>query len=241
MNVDLEKRTQKVGIILEKRGLRQAPVMQVVVAIDISGSMDDEFADGSVQNAVDQLLGVAMKFDDNGEMECWGFDTGTRRAPTITEADYGNYIGSRNRLGKFGMWPRGGTAYAPVLQSIITEMCGPATAPAKPSFFGFGAKKEAAAPAGMPVMVLFITDGEPNDGPAADRVIREATNKNIYFQMIGVGNDCRFNTLRSLADKYDNCGFVQMTNIRMSDDQLYEQLITDELVTFCKKQVTQTA
>lgn len=230
MTISLEKRAETVGITLEKRGLKQAPIMRVCAGIDISGSMTDEFADGSVQHAFDQLLGISMKFDDNGEIDVWAFDTKSHRAPSAKPEDYNKYIGTRRGQGKFGFWPGGGTNYAPVLRDIVAEMF----PEEKKGFFNFSKKPSD----NSPVMVLFITDGEPSDGTEAARVIADARSKNIYFQLIGVGNDCRFNTLKRIADDYENAGFVQLINVKMSDEELYDALISPELVTFIKNQKT---
>lgn len=228
MSISLEKRAETVGITLEKRGLKKAPIMRVAAGIDISGSMLDEFEDGSVQHAFDQLMGISLKFDDNGEIDVWAFNTRSHRAPSAVPEDYNKYIGTRRGQGKFGFWPDGGTNYAPVLRDIITEMF----PEEKKGFFNFSKKPSD----NSPVMVLFITDGEPSDGIEAARVIANARDKNIYFQLIGVGNDCRFTTLKKIADDYDNAGFVQLINVKMTDEQLYDILISQELVNFIQSQ-----
>jgi hypothetical protein len=50
--IDLEKKAEKVGIILAKKGITQAPTMRVGVAIDISGSM------GSLEPRAERLQPV---------------------------------------------------------------------------------------------------------------------------------------------------------------------------------------
>ena len=74
MSINLEKRTQQVGIILAKRGLPVAPKTRVGVALDVSGSAKHFYENGVIQETLDRLLAVAMKFDDDGNLDAWTFD-----------------------------------------------------------------------------------------------------------------------------------------------------------------------
>lgn len=233
MNLNLEKKAEKVGLILAKKGVTNLPPIRVAAAFDISGSMTNEYEDGDVQSAFDQCLGIAVKIDDDGQIDCYAFDTRGYKAPTATEADFGTYIGTRKGQGKFGHWPYGGTNYGPVLDMIVKDMF-PSAKPMLGGIFG-GSKK---APQGDPVMVLFFTDGDPGDGDAAARIIKKCQDDrtNIYFNLIGVGNDSRFLLLKKMADDYDNCGFTHLHSVKMSDDDIYKSLINDEFISFVKGQ-----
>lgn len=234
--LDLTKKAEKVGLVLAKRGVTSLPPIAVVAALDISGSMSDEYSRGDVQNAFDQCLGIALKIDDDGDIDVYAFDTDSYHAPVATSEDFGTYIGTRRGQGKFGHWPYGGTRYSPVLNAIVADKF----PGAKPKgLFGFGGKK---APQGPPVMVLFFTDGDntPGDTRATDAIIRQCSQDrtNIYFNLIALGNGSRdnFAELRRLADDYDNCGFTHLSNIRMSDDEIYDKLINEEFIAFVKGQ-----
>lgn len=235
MNLNLEKKAEIVGLQLAKKGINTAPTMRVGAAIDISGSMGNEFRDGDVQSAFDQCLGIAVKFDDNGEIDVWAFNTQAYQAPSANEADYGTYIGVGRDAGyrsKFGFGPGGGTNYAPCLEAMVKHYF--PNPPAK-GLFGFGAKK---APQGEPAMVLFFTDGDPGDSNRGEAIIKKCSEDrtNIYFNLIGVGNDSNFPLLRQWADRYDNCGFTHLHSIKMSDEEIYASLINDELIAFIKGQ-----
>ncbi|PZR73923.1 MAG: Tellurium resistance protein, partial [Stutzerimonas stutzeri] len=69
----MEKRAEKVGILLQKKGINQAPIMRVGDALDISGSMSRIISSGALQQSFDQTMGVAVKFDDNGELDVFKF------------------------------------------------------------------------------------------------------------------------------------------------------------------------
>lgn len=231
MQLDLKKKAEAVQLVLTKRGINTAPTMRVFAAIDISGSMGYIFNSGAMQKAFDQVLGIAVKFDDNGELDVWAFDDRSYRAPSATAEDYGKYIGESKGKGKFGHWPYGGTQYAPVLQDMVDF----GFPNAKPKgIFGFGAKK---APQGDPVMILFFTDGEPGDGNAAERIIKKCSEErtNVYFNLVGIGS-ARFELLDRLAREYDNCGFTAFSGLDRSDAEVYDDLINDELIAFIKNQ-----
>ena len=240
MNLNLEKKAATAGLVLAKKAaaaglsLTKLPPIAVKAAFDISGSMDDEYRDGSVQSVFDQTLGIALKIDDDGDVDCYAFDTRSYRAPKATSADFGTYIGTRPGQGKFGHWPRGGTAYGPVLQQIVDDSFGGAPKGMFGGIFG-GAKK---APQGNPVMVLFYTDGDTQDGDAAGKIIKKCQDErtNIYFNLIGVGNGSSFSYLKRLADDYDNCGFTHLRAARMSDEELYDKIINVEFIEFLKGQ-----
>ena len=46
---------------------------RVNLVLDYSGSMEDMYMDGTVQEVVTKILPLALKFDDNGELDCYLF------------------------------------------------------------------------------------------------------------------------------------------------------------------------
>lgn len=240
MPIELDKKAAEVNrIVLAKSGLATAPTMRVAVALDISYSMKDEFDDGSVQKVLDQLLGIAKTFDDDGAFDMWTFDDRVDYIGQATENDFGTFVRSK-RLGG-----RGGTIYSKVLRDIPAKMFGAAqtsTSTKKTGgFFGFGAKtvNETASIGGSddPVMVLFVTDGAPSERESdVMAALRAVQDKPIYFQLIGINNQGEdFVFLRHAADELPNVGFVKMNGFKQSDAQLYDALISDELIEWVKK------
>lgn len=247
--INLAKRAEHVGIVLAKRGITTAPTVRVGLALDVSGSTRSMFGDGTIQETVDRLLAVALKFDDNGELDVWSFDNQSSALKTAAGADYNTYVTenilNNNRISKWG-----GTSYAPCMKSIrdfyFPSLAG-ATASAKPveepGFLGKLFGKKAAAPVvesattteEAPAMVLFVTDGENDDKAEAERILKAAQNSNVYWQLIGVGPARYFNFLEKMADDLPNVGFVNLTSLAMSDEDLYTQLVSEEFVTWVKK------
>jgi hypothetical protein len=228
--INLQK---KVDIVLTKRNLINVKA-QVALSIDISGSMQDMYRNGTVQKVVDRVLAVATRFDDNGSMDMWTFNTGFDRLEPATETNFNNYVKNEilnnNQVTKWG-----GTNYGPVLKDVVSYYF-PSNNPVS-GFFGklFGGNKPTQSEGTDPAMLIFITDGENFDEEDAERVMIDAHKKNIYFQLVGIGHE-RFNFLKRVADKYDNVGFLKINDIEtMSEDDLYEGLITQELAEFIKK------
>lgn len=180
---------------------------RVALAMDYSGSMDSLFRNGSVQKTVSRLLPIALKFDDNGELESWLFSNDFKRLKAVNESNFGNYV--KNVMEKSGMW-MGGTQYAPVLEDIVHYY-------------------KDLEPSTTPSFIIFITDGENMDHDKTDRIVRELSNYNIFVQFVGIGSE-RFNYLQSLDNlsgrKHDNTGFIAVRDMtKMDDGQLYTEIL----------------
>ena len=180
---------------------------RVAVVMDYSGSMDHLYYDGTVQSVLERLLPVALKFDDNGELETWIFENKFNRLNDINIDNYYGYIENENILRKYGM---GGTNYAPVMRDVLK-------------------KYTVEDPADIPTLVLFITDGDNFDKKEATKAIKEASNYPIFWQFVGLGNRS-YSFLESLDEMegrfVDNANFFAVDDInKMSDDELYNKLL----------------
>lgn len=233
---ELRKKSDKIDAFLLRKGIKQAPIMRVGAALDISGSMSNIIGRGHLQLALNQLMGAAMRFDDNGELDVFKFDDHCEYVGTCSPKDYETFVDKR------GIRVRGGTNYAP----IVTEtqkffFDAKAAEPAKKSFFGFGKSTPAVqANAGnnIPVLMMVITDGEVSrvDRDETNRLLTRAENTPIYYHFVGVGGSrANFPSIAYLADERPNVGEVYLPNFGMSDDEVYDQLICDELIEFVAK------
>jgi len=241
--------TKKVGIVLAKRNMPNV-VAQVGFAIDISGSMQGMYSNGTVQKVVDRLLAIANKFDDNGSLDAWAFQNSAFDLAPATEADFENEYVKRNILknSKVNLW--GGTSYAPVMEKITEHYFGASTAPAKSSgglFGGLFGKKNAPAAASSeetadPVFIIFVTDGENDDKSDTRKMIEQYADKNIYWEFVGIGNGSDFNFLKQIADEYPNVGYVGIRDIgKMPEEDLYLELLNEEFCGWVKDHAAVTA
>ena len=230
--IDLKKKTR---IVLDKRALPQPPHCRVGLCIDISGSMHNEYQDGLVQETVDRLLAIAGTFDDNGEMEVWTFNQGYSTPPVARAADFGSYV-KKEILDnpKVDKW--GGTNYAPVMNAVLdTYFRGERVTSG--GFLGMFKKTEQRAPRDIhiPALCLFITDGDNTDEAEAEKILREARQHQIYWQLIGIGTDTDFRFIKKMADDLPNAGFCHFPSLRVSDEAIYEALLTSELCDWLRK------
>lgn len=233
--------TKKVGIVLAKRNIPNVRA-QVGMALDISGSMQDLYRSGAVQAISERLFALAVKFDDNATLDSWVFHNRSYEITPITEDLFETYV-SNHILGnpKVDLW--GGTSFAPMMKDIVAHYS-PETISSSISsgldgvkaLFGFG-KKAASVPEQQPdpAYIIIITDGENDDHSRTISIIEENADKNIYWEFVGIGNE-RFNFLREIADAYPNVGFVKIDDITtIDDDDLYMELLNEEMVAWIKK------
>lgn len=180
---------------------------RVALAMDYSGSMGNLFRNGSVQNVITRLLPIALKFDDNGELESWLFSNDYDSLEPVTINNYKNYVREFMMNSRMSM---GGTNYAPVLEDIV-------------SYY------KDIEPSTIPAFIIFITDGENWDTGETNKIIRELSNYNMFVQFVGIGDES-FSYLKSLDNmkgrKCDNTGFIAVENMNsMTDDKLYTELL----------------
>lgn len=180
---------------------------RVALAMDYSGSMSNLFRNGSVQDVVTRLLPIALKFDDNGELESWLFSNDQEQLTPATLSNYTDYVKNVMMEAHMSM---GCTNYAPVLKDILKYYKG----------IGFNA---------APVFVMFITDGDNWDTYETDTIVRELSQYNIFIQFVGIGSE-NFNYLRKLDNldgrECDNTGFIKVADMnRMDDETLYTKLL----------------
>lgn len=228
MTISLDKRAEKVGIILAKRGVTKIPTVRVGAVMDVSGSAQGFYTSGIMQETLDRLMGVALKFDDNGELDVWAFSNSFKRCSTASAADAGSFINNKFlKEARSCLW--NGTSYAPVLKDAVDYYFKPVSG----GLFGFGGKKSYTND--PPAMVLFITDGSNDDRAAAAKVLKEAEGKPVYFMMVGIGPEHYFGFIKEQADLLPNVGFVNLNDLSITDDDLYEQLVSGEFATWVKQ------
>lgn len=202
-----ESLVQKVNLAKEevhKVCLDKKPLInlkaKVALVLDYSGSMDWLYNNGTVQRVVEQMLPLAMNFDDDGSMECWLFQDGYYRLKDVNLGNLDGYIKHQTK-GK----SMGGTNYSPVMREII-------------KFY----KNEK-----LPVYVIFITDGDNFDKADTTSTITEAAKKPIFWQFVGIG-DSKFSYLEQLDNmqgRYvDNADFFSVKN---ADDITYQDLLEE--------------
>ena len=255
--ISLVKRQETLVISLKKKKIAQI-VLRVASALDISGSMQGLYRNGTVSEFVGKLLPFGMQFDDNQQIDMWAFNNYSQELPPAVADVYDDYVGKCMTRVSIN----GGTSYAPVMQAIYDEYFGGVPmkivtrevtekheVPAKGMMAKLTGKKEIVevtrtiteevpddtkAVDTTPAMVFFQTDGENNDQAAVRAVLDSNKGKPIYWFMVGVGRES-FRFLKELAKEYDNVDFIGIDDLSLSDEDLYDKLLSQEFGEWVEK------
>lgn len=151
------------GISLEKHGLAEQRAA-VYLVLDRSGSMSHFYRDGSVQHLAEQALGLSANLDDDGIVPLIFFDN---RLKGVTDLDLTAYHGAidfhHQLLG--GESTMGGTSYTAAMSAVLNHH----------------------ARRTDPAFVIFQTDGQPGDGPAASVLLQKASRSPVFWSFVGFG------------------------------------------------------
>lgn len=210
MAIDLRKNvinlSKKAEIEIEKKGLKGTK-SQVALVLDISKSMNRLFKDGTIQELIERMLGLALNFDDDGDIDIILFGTKAYQLPSVSLDDLEGYV-DREIMTSYKIIEA--TRYATALNLINDKYK--------------GNKSD-------PVFVIFITDGNNSDKKESTDLITKLSSESIFFQFVGIGKET-FPYLKKLDDlkgRYlDNAGFMHVADISSIDDSLlYESLLNE--------------
>lgn len=208
-------RKEAVRVSLEKKGIAGVRA-RVAVALDASGSMRRLYKEGVVAEIVERMAAIALQVDDDGALDAWIFATEFARLPPLRVAEIEKWShdnlrmheavaadGSRVSLGGRNNEPQ-------VIEDIL-------------AFYDAGP--------GEPVLVLFFSDGGVAKTAQIARLLREASNRPVFWQFIGLGHG-RYGILEKLdtldGRLVDNAGFFAVDDIaRTSDTELYERILSE--------------
>jgi hypothetical protein len=210
VSVDLRKRiidlSKKAAFAANKRGI-EGQRAQVVLVLDISASMNALYTSGVVQRVIERILGLAVTFDDDGQIDLLLFGTKAYQLPPVTLDEIEGYV-ERVILAQYRI--REATNYAPPLRLLSSKYRAPQPAPA---------------------FVIFLTDGGNADRRESAEVIRELSSQPVFVQFVGIGKE-EFPFLRKLdalsGRLIDNAGFMQVNDLdAIKDAELYDRLLNE--------------
>jgi len=202
--IDLEKRdpelvslVKKVAISLEKRGF-SAPRSKVCLCIDISGSMQALYRSGKIDTLVQRVLALGLSFDDDGDIDVFLFGNRVHDYGTVDAQTYRGF--SQKLMREVPL--EGGTRYGAAMERIR-------------NFYRDN------NPEGLPVYVLFVTDGGTDDKPKTKKMLIEASGEPIFWKLVGLiepgfFSGGRAGFLQELDDlpgrQVDNADFFNVSN-----------------------------
>lgn len=206
MSIDLDKiptglidLTKKAAVSLEKNGLAGQRAA-VYLVLDHSGSMRSFYRRGDVQRLAEQALGLSANLDDDGDVPVVYFNDEAETPIRVTLDDYAGII---DRTHNHVRW--GTTDYVAAMYAVSDH------------YRSSGASD--------PALVVFQTDGAPNNRYATEAALRDFSNQPIFWSFVGFGGRVEF--LEKLDDlrgrKVDNASFFHAADPqRVTDADLYD-------------------
>ncbi|GAA2134414.1 VWA domain-containing protein [Arthrobacter humicola] len=214
---------------------------KVAVALDFSGSMSRAYKSGSMQRLVEKALALATQFDDDGNIDFFIFDS---KAAYLGEISIDDFAGSVDRLTNGRRM--GSTNYADAFLTIRDHFgfAPPAPqappAPPKRGFFGLGKAQPApiapatpapTTPADIPVYVLFLTDGAPDNQSKAVQALTEVSTAPIFWKFLSIGKQSMvfLEKLDTLTERFvDNANYEPIGDVdAISDAVLFEKMLRE--------------
>ena len=209
-NASIVDLTKKSLVQLEKKNLLDVQA-RVALVLDASGSMNHQYKNGDVQKVVDRLMPLAISFDNDGSFECWAFAQYTMQLDDVTLGNVNHFIEHTKR--GWRNWNVGAriNEEIPAIEAVINY------------YQQFND--------GIPVYVLFISDGGVGNGRQMQKILTEAAMLPMFWQFVGIGGR-NYGVLEKLDDMtgriVDNCNFFDLDSITsISDERLYELLLEE--------------
>lgn len=180
----------------------------VYMACDFSSSMSGHYSNGTMQDLTERVLGLSARFDDDGKVPVFLFDTSVRKP---VEVDVNNPHGAMadivRKAGRMG-----GTNYAPAIKAIREYH-----------------RKNGN---GAPGFVIFQTDGDTYPASDTEREIRDAEKDPMFWQFVGYGAEEKafLNKLNKMERSYiDNAGYFPagLDPRTLDDVALYDGLLNE--------------
>ena len=193
-------------IELKKRNLENT-IARVGLVLDISGSMDRSYKNGTVQEIVNKILPIAVQFDDDGELDFWYYAEQSQQRPSINMKNYESAVPQdwedlMDSLGYINNEPV-------VMEKIIKE---------------YENSK-------IPAYVIFVTDGGIYEETKIKQLLIKASKLPIFWQFVGVsGADYGIlEQLDNMDGRYiDNANFFALDDFRsVPNSELYSRLLNE--------------
>ena len=180
---------------------------RVALVVDMSGSMNRSYNDGTVQEIVNKILPVAVQFDDDGNLDFWFYGTKCERRPSVNMNNYEQAVPAdwKSVQGRIG-----GSNNEPVVMAEIMRTFDTIT---------------------LPVYVVFITDGGIYETAKIKKLLIEASYMPIFWQFVGVRGHGYgvLEQLDNLSGRYvDNADFFALDDFKtVPNNELYSRLLNE--------------
>lgn len=218
---ELRPQARVARVCLEKKGL-SAQKAKVALVLDISGSMDDRYRSGNVQELVERVLALGVNFDDDGAIDVFLFGVNAHNVGELRALDFKGCVDKV--LKQYRLEP--GTNYATVVEMVCKHYEGDFKKEGGGGLFS----GPAVYSADMPVYVIFVTDGDAGDHKETEKALKLASHQPIFWQFMGVGSSTGFHFLEKLDNLpgrfIDNANFFPCPQPHAVDQaKLYDMMM----------------
>ncbi|MFJ4274924.1 VWA domain-containing protein [Streptomyces coelicoflavus] len=227
MRKRLSLRKEQVAVSLSKHGAAGVTA-RVVLVLDASGSMASLYSKGVVADVVERMAAVAAQLDDDGEMQAWTFASNPARLPDLRLGELPEWLRLHVRVGEISLFRRGRKKG---LHPEQVDMRAVGIQNEEQKVIAEVRAFVRDAPAPVPTLVLFFSDGGVYRNAEIERELREAVEEPVFWQFVGLGRAGygvleRFDTLP--GRRVDNVGFFAVDDIgTVPDPELYDRLLSE--------------
>ncbi|MFD8426504.1 MULTISPECIES: VWA domain-containing protein [Streptomyces] len=227
MRKRLSLRKEQVAVSLSKHGAAGVTA-RVVLVLDASGSMAALYSKGVVADVVERMAAVAAQLDDDGEMQAWTFASNPARLPDLRLGELPEWLRLHVRVGEISLFRRGRKKG---LNPEQVDMRAVGIQNEEQKVIAEVRAFVRDAPAPVPTLVLFFSDGGVYRNAEIERELREAVEEPVFWQFVGLGRAGygvleRFDTLP--GRRVDNVGFFAVDDIgTVPDPELYDRLLSE--------------
>ncbi|WP_446038793.1 VWA domain-containing protein [Streptomyces sp. SID1121] len=216
--------TRKAAVSLEKHGLA-GHTARVALCLDRSASMSGLYASGRVQALAERVLALALRLDDNGEVDVIPFATVAEAAGSMGLADYPGRTAVLHQEADVD----GSADYGAVIRLVRGRYSGSVDLRSVPPL----ADAKAGAGAGAvepPVFVMLVTDGATSESEVVLEQLRSSGYEPVFWQFMAIGEPDEFAFLAELSARPgpypDNIGFFSVRDPgELTDEQFYDLLL----------------
>lgn len=151
-------------ISLAKNGLEVDGTggIAVYLVLDHSWSMQPHYADGSVQRITEQVLALSAEIDNDGQVPVFYFGSGAETAKIVKIGAHTGWVNATHTS-----VPWGSTNYVAAIDAVRAY--------------------HAEYGGGQPALVVFQTDGSPDDQPATTTKLISVAGEDMFFAFVGFG------------------------------------------------------
>lgn len=202
--ISLKKKSEAAGISLKKKNLHGIRA-QVVVLLDHSYSMVNDYENGKVQQLTERFLGFGLQIDEDGTIPVIPFDSSVKLEVDITMNNYKDVV--KNQI--YNRADMGSTNLARALDKL----------------------KDIVKKSDSPIFAAIVTDGEPNSRSEATEIVKDLSQYPVFMKFLAIQPVSYLQELDDLSDDQrllDNVDSKFFQNVANVSDEEFSDAMVDE-------------